>query len=142
MAKASAAAQVQTGQEEGSDAPLIDTLGAAVKEMIAKGKEQGFVTYDNLNAALPPDQVSSEQIENTMSQLSEMGINGVENEEAEEAAGTAEDAAAANPVAAERSGTAESDAAAASGGERRTRRPRRVASGSPRRARARSPPTV
>ena len=90
MAKASAAAQVQTGQEEGSDAPLIDTLGAAVKEMIAKGKEQGFVTYDNLNAALPPDQVSSEQIENTMSQLSEMGINVVENEEAEEAANAQE----------------------------------------------------
>ena len=90
MAKASAAAQVQTGQEEGSDAPLIDTLGAAVKEMIAKGKEQGFVTYDNLNAALPPDQVSSEQIENTMSQLSEMGINVVENEEAEEAANAPE----------------------------------------------------
>ena len=86
MAKAAASAQTQTNQEEGGDAPLIDTLGAAVKKMIAKGREQGFVTYDDLNGALPPDQVSSEQIEDTMSQLSEMGINVIENEEAEEAA--------------------------------------------------------
>ncbi len=90
MAKAAATAQAQTGQEEGGDAPLIDTLGAAVKKMIAKGKEQGFVTYDDLNTALPPDQVSSEQIEDTMSQLSEMGINVIENEEAEDAANAQE----------------------------------------------------
>ena len=51
--------------------------------MIAQGKEKGYVTYDDLNKALPPDQVSSEQIEDTMSMLSEMGINVVENEEAE-----------------------------------------------------------
>ena len=91
MAKAAATAQTQTNQEEGVDAPLIDTLGAAVKKMIAKGREQGFVTYDDLNSALPPDQVSSEQIEDTMSQLSEMGINVIENEEAEEAANALED---------------------------------------------------
>jgi RNA polymerase primary sigma factor len=91
LAKAAATAQTQTTQEEGGDAPLIDTLGAAVKKMIAKGREQGFVTYDDLNAALPPDQVSSEQIEDTMSQLSEMGINVIENEEAEEAANAFED---------------------------------------------------
>jgi len=90
LAKAAATAQAQTGQEEGGDAPLIDTLGAAVKKMIAKGKEQGFVTYDDLNTALPPDQVSSEQIEDTMSQLSEMGINVIENEDAEEAANAQE----------------------------------------------------
>ena len=94
MAKAAATAQVQTNQEEGGDAPLIETLGAAVKKMIAKGKEQGFVTYDDLNTALPPDQVSSEQIEDTMSQLSEMGINVVENEDAEDAANTPEPAEA------------------------------------------------
>ena len=51
--------------------------------MITQGKEKGYVTYDDLNKALPPDQVSSEQIEDTMSMLSEMGINVVENEEAE-----------------------------------------------------------
>ncbi len=62
--------------------------------MITQGKEKGFVTYDDLNKALPPDQVSSEQIEDTMSMLSEMGINVVENEEAEaEPAPEAEEAA-------------------------------------------------
>jgi len=80
---ATAAAQAQTSQEEGGDSPLIDSLGGAVKTMITQGKEKGYVTYDDLNKALPPDQVSSEQIEDTMSMLSEMGINVVENEEAE-----------------------------------------------------------
>ena len=84
MAKAAtAAAQAQTSQEEGRDTPLIDSLDGAVKTMITQGKEKGYVTYDDLNKALPPDQVSSEQIEDTMSMLSEMGINVVENEEAE-----------------------------------------------------------
>ena len=62
------------------DSPLLDALNADVKKMLAKGKERGYVTYDELNAALPPDQVSSEQIEDTMSMLSEAGINVVENE--------------------------------------------------------------
>ena len=52
-----------------------------VKKLIARGKERGYVTYDELNAALPQDQVSSEQIEDTMAMLSEMGINVVESEE-------------------------------------------------------------
>ena len=52
--------------------------------MIAQGKEKGYVTYDDLNKALPPDHVSSEQIEDTMSMLSEAGINVVENEETED----------------------------------------------------------
>jgi len=87
LAKAAAiAAEARTDQEETGDSPLLDTMGAAVKKMVAKGKEKGFVTYDDLNTVLPPDQVSSEQIEDTMSMLSEMGINVVESEEAEEAA--------------------------------------------------------
>ncbi|MDD9878889.1 MAG: sigma-70 family RNA polymerase sigma factor, partial [Magnetovibrio sp.] len=88
MAKAATAAATTTEAEkpqaEGGDGPLIDTLGGAVKQMIAKGKEKGFVTYDDLNTALPPDQVSSEQIEDTMSMLSEMGINVVESDDAED----------------------------------------------------------
>ena len=83
--KSTATAEKTTGQEESTDGPLLDTLGAAVKKMLAKGKERGFVTYDELNAALPPEQVSSEQIEDTMTQLSEMGINVVESEDSEEA---------------------------------------------------------
>jgi len=87
LAKAAATTTAETKETpEGGDSPLLDSLGAGVKKMIAAGKERGFVTYDDLNAALPPDQVSSEQIEDTMTMLSEMGINVVETEEAEEAA--------------------------------------------------------
>ncbi len=66
------------------DGPLLDALNAEVKKMMARGRERGYVTYDELNTALPPDQVSSEQIEDTMSMLSEVGINVVENEETED----------------------------------------------------------
>ncbi len=77
--------EVKGRGEESGDGPLLDTLDANVKKMIKMGKERGFVTYDELNKALPQDQVSSEQIEDTMSQLSEMGINVIESEDAEEA---------------------------------------------------------
>jgi RNA polymerase primary sigma factor len=83
--KPTATAEKKPQPEESTDSPLLDTLGAAVKKMLAKGKERGFVTYDELNSALPPEQVSSEQIEDTMTQLSEMGISVVENEDGEEA---------------------------------------------------------
>ncbi len=62
----------------------LDMSQAAVKKMIAEAREKGFITYDQLNEVLPPDQVSSEQIEDVMSMLSEMGINIIEAEEAEE----------------------------------------------------------
>jgi RNA polymerase primary sigma factor len=88
LAKVAAAQkpEAQGSQEESGDSPLLDSLNAAVKKMVTEGKAKGHVTYDNLNKALPPDQVSSEQIEDTMSMLSEMGINVVENEDGEEAA--------------------------------------------------------
>ncbi|WBU60883.1 RNA polymerase sigma factor RpoD [Paracoccus albus] len=59
----------------------LDVSQAAVKKMIAEAKERGYITYDQLNAVLPPEQVSSDQIEDVMSMLSEMGIQVVENEE-------------------------------------------------------------
>ncbi|MFN6978135.1 MAG: RNA polymerase sigma factor region1.1 domain-containing protein, partial [Gemmobacter sp.] len=62
----------------------LDMSQAAVRKMIAEARERGFITYDQLNTVLPPDQVSSEQIEDVMSMLSEMGINVIEEEEAEE----------------------------------------------------------
>ena len=68
-------------REESSDGPLMDSMSAAVKKMVQKAKERGYLTYDELNKALPPDQMSSEQIEDTMSMLSEMGITVVESEE-------------------------------------------------------------
>ncbi len=62
----------------------LDMSQAAVKKMIAEAREKGYITYDQLNQVLPPDQVSSEQIEDVMSMLSEMGINIIEDEDAEE----------------------------------------------------------
>ncbi|MDC0658011.1 RNA polymerase sigma factor RpoD [Leisingera sp. SS27] len=62
----------------------LDMSQAQVKKMIAEAREKGYITYDQLNQVLPPDQVSSEQIEDVMSMLSEMGINIIEDEEAEE----------------------------------------------------------
>jgi RNA polymerase primary sigma factor len=62
----------------------LDMSQAAVKKMIGDARERGYITYDQLNQVLPPDQVSSEQIEDVMSMLSEMGINIIEDEEAEE----------------------------------------------------------
>lgn len=53
---------------EGSaaDAPLIDSLGSAVKRLIDKGKVRGYITVEELNKALPPEKESSEQIEDIM----------------------------------------------------------------------------
>src|SRR6266702_60763 len=84
--KAAAAAETTETREEAAEGPLIDATAATIKKMVARGKERGYLTYDELNAALPPDQVSSEQIEDTMTMLSELGINVIENEESEEPA--------------------------------------------------------
>ncbi|PTV95944.1 RNA polymerase RpoD-like sigma 70 subunit [Rhodobacter aestuarii] len=65
----------------------FDMSQAAVKRMIAEAKERGYITIDQLNAVMPPEQVSGDQIEDVMSMLSEMGINVVEGEEAEEPEG-------------------------------------------------------
>ena len=70
--------------EDTENEPMLDMSQAAVKKMIAEAKERGYITYDQLNQVLPPDQVSSEQIEDVMSMLSEMGINVIENDEAED----------------------------------------------------------
>ncbi len=79
-----AATEEAETSEETSDSPLLDTAVAAVKSLIAKGRERGHITYDELNTVLPPEKVSSEQIEDTMAMISELGINLVEDEETEE----------------------------------------------------------
>src|SRR6185369_12273031 len=84
--KAAAAAETAETREDVAEAPLLDTIAIAIKKMVARGKERGYLTYDELNAALPQDQVSSEQIEDTMTMLSELGINVIESEESEEPA--------------------------------------------------------
>ena len=63
---------------------LLDMSQTTVRKMITQAKHRGYITYDELNAVMPPDQVSSEQIEDIMAMLSEMGINVIENEETEE----------------------------------------------------------
>src|SRR4051812_26139304 len=66
---------------EAGDEPLLDLNDASVKKMIARAKKRGVVTYEELNQALPQDQMTSEQIEDVMSPLNDMGINGVETAE-------------------------------------------------------------
>ncbi|CEF55499.1 RNA polymerase sigma factor RpoD [Acetobacter ghanensis] len=77
-------ASTNAAQEQDGDANLLDTQSSAVKKLIAKGRERGCITFDELNAVLPQDKMSSEQIEDIMAVLSEMGIQVVENEESEE----------------------------------------------------------
>ncbi|WP_432447839.1 RNA polymerase sigma factor RpoD [Aliiroseovarius marinus] len=80
-----AAKDTATDRKDDQDAePMADMSQTAVKKMIAEARERGYITYDQLNQVLPPDQVSSEQIEDVMSMLSEMGINIIEDEEAED----------------------------------------------------------
>ena len=68
---------------ENADGPLLDLSDAAVKRMIKAAKKRGFVTYAELNAVLPSEEVNSEQIEDILAMLNEMGINVVEAEEAD-----------------------------------------------------------
>ena len=70
--------------EQDAETNLLDVQTAAVKRLVAKGKERGYITFDELNTILPPDQNSSEQIEDLMASLSEMGIQVVESEEQED----------------------------------------------------------
>ncbi|MBX2805638.1 MAG: RNA polymerase sigma factor RpoD, partial [Hyphomicrobiales bacterium] len=70
---------------DNSDSPVLDLSDQAVKKMIKVAKARGYITYDELNEVLPSDEVSSEQIEDIMSMLSEMGINVIDSEEVEDA---------------------------------------------------------
>jgi RNA polymerase primary sigma factor len=81
--KQAANAETATAEQD-AETSLLDTQSAAVKRLIAKGRERGYITFEELNAVLPPDQMSSEQIEDIMSMLSEMGIQVVENEDNED----------------------------------------------------------
>src|SRR5438876_9018770 len=66
---------------ETPDSPLLDLSDAAVRKMIKSAKKRGYVTYEQLNAVMPSEEVTSEQIEDTLAMLNEMGINVVESEE-------------------------------------------------------------
>ncbi|MEI6485098.1 MAG: RNA polymerase sigma factor RpoD [Sphingomonadales bacterium] len=96
---AKTAANEATDAKVDGDAPLIDLNEASIKKLIARAKKRGYITYDEINEALPQDQMTSEQIEDVMSAINEMGINVVENEDtADEADAPEEDEPEAEPV--------------------------------------------
>ena len=103
----------KTEKEEGeneregtTDGPLLDLSDDAVKKMIKLAKKRGYVTMDELNAVLPSEEVTSEQIEDTMAMLSDMGINVVEDDEQGEEAEQEGDAEEEAGELAEQTGTA------------------------------------
>ena len=77
-------AQEATAATETPDSPLLDMSDQSVRRMIKLAKKRGYVTYEELNEVLPSEEVTSEQIEDILAMLNEMGINVIENEEAEE----------------------------------------------------------
>src|SRR5271157_1872931 len=83
--KDEAKAEGETAAVETTDSPLLDLTDAAVKRLLKLAKKRGWVTQDELNAVLPSEEISSDQIEDMNAMLSEMGINVVDSEDAEEA---------------------------------------------------------
>ena len=96
--KAAVSEEATTGREEPAEGPLMDSTLAAVKKLIGRGRERGYVTYDELNTTLPQDKVSSEQIEDVMAELNELGVNVVESEESEDDNAAAPQAAAGSEL--------------------------------------------
>src|ERR1700739_3854589 len=83
-----APARAEAPDEDAAEAPdaalpLLDLSDAAVKKMIKQAKKRGYITYEQLNAVMPSEEVTSEKIEDVLAMMSEMGINVVEPEEAE-----------------------------------------------------------
>ena len=107
--KPAQATETATAEQDG-ETSLLDVQSTAVKRLMAKGKERGYITFDELNAVLPPDQMSTDQIEDVMSQFSELGVQVVENEETEETEAVAKpERAEAEPGAAEEEPTGNVD---------------------------------
>src|ERR1700720_4252059 len=73
-----------TAGEDAVEGPLPQTVAGSIEKLLARGSEWGYVTYDELSATLPLDQLSSEEIEDTMTMLSELGITVTESDESEE----------------------------------------------------------
>jgi RNA polymerase primary sigma factor len=98
--------EAETERESAPDGPLLDLSDDAVKKMIKAAKKRGYVTMDELNSVLPSEEVTSEQIEDTMSMLSDMGINVVEDDEVGEEQEAETDAEEEAGELAEQTGTA------------------------------------
>ena len=104
MASKATGAETAETRDEQVEGLLLDIQSAAVKKLIARGKERGYVTYDEINAALPQDQVSSEVIEDTMAMLSEAGITVSDAEESEDGEAAAKPAVKSDDDEEEESG--------------------------------------
>ena len=109
MATKQAASAEAVTTEQDADTTLLDTQSAAVKRLLARGKERGYITFDELNAVLPPDQNSSEQIEDVMAMLNEMGIQVVEGEDSEEPEPAAKVEKVEEPEAEEQTGNVDEE---------------------------------
>jgi RNA polymerase primary sigma factor len=98
MAKqATEATEAPEKENDSPDGPLLDLSDAAVRKMIKNAKRRGYVTYEQLNEVMPSEEVTSEQIEDTLAMLNDMGINVVEAEEAAEEEQAEETEAADEP---------------------------------------------
>jgi RNA polymerase primary sigma factor len=93
MTQKSAEQATTSAEAPERDSPVLDLSDQAVKRLIKSAKARGYVTYDELNAVLPSEEVSSEQIEDVMAMFSDMGINVVDIEEGEELPQPAEEPA-------------------------------------------------
>src|SRR5574337_2077018 len=85
MAKKDETKEGEAAAVETADSPLLDLTDAGVKRLLKAAKKRGWVTQDELNAVLPSEEISSDQIEDMNAMLSEMGINVGDSEDAEEA---------------------------------------------------------
>jgi len=108
--KQAVSAEAATAEQD-TDTTLLDTQSVAVKRLLARGKERGYITFDELNAVLPPDQNSSEQIEDVMAMLNEMGIQVVEGEDTEEAEAAPKPERVEEPEAEDQAGNVDEESA-------------------------------
>ncbi|MCB9972219.1 MAG: RNA polymerase sigma factor RpoD [Hyphomonas sp.] len=76
-------------EDKDNESGLVDFNATDVKKVLKRAQKRGFITHDEINALLPNDEMTSDQIEDVMSQISEMGIAVVESEEEAEAEGKA-----------------------------------------------------
>jgi RNA polymerase primary sigma factor len=114
----------ESGAADTQDSPLLDLSDAAVKKLIKVAKKRGYVTYEELNAVMPSEEVTSEQIEDIMAMFSDMGINVVDEDEVEEA--EPESAEEESTELAEKTGTAVASKSNAREGSDRTDDPVRM----------------
>ncbi|MDH3234862.1 MAG: RNA polymerase sigma factor RpoD, partial [Alphaproteobacteria bacterium] len=96
-------------RDEAGEAPLLDGVDASVKKLVARAKEVGYVTEDEVAEALPPDRVSSDVVEDVLSKLSEMGVNVIEGDDGDTDDDNAEKPTGDSATSTSRSGNVSDD---------------------------------